>query len=353
MRAGTIKELERRPEDAQGARRLRDHQGGLRLAAQGRHLRVAPAVADRRVLHRLQARHAPGEARQRRDDPRRADDVDDPASTSSTTCCGARTASGWGSSSTSSAPASPAARRTSTRSSAAPARRCARPTRVLAKLADQNQTLKQLDHRRGHDDRRPRRQQAATSAAGSSRPRRPPPPRPSAATTSPPACSACPTFLRELRPTMAALGDASEAQTPALQNLNASADQLATFLENLEPLSESTQVNLRSLAEASRKGRPAVKAAQPRRRRARRGHREGARAGQQRRDRLRAPQRPQERRREGPALTGRPGLHGLRGRPAVGLRPVAGDQHLRQERLHPQGQPLPLQVQRTTRTRSR
>ena len=36
-----------------------------------------------------------------------------------------------------------------------------------------------------------------------------------------------------------------------------------TFLENLEPLSESTQANLRSLAEASRKGRPAVKAAQP------------------------------------------------------------------------------------------
>ncbi len=72
-----------------------------------------------------------------------------------------------------------------------------------------------------------------------------------------------PTFLRELRPTMAALGDASEAQTPALANLNASADQLATFLENLKPLSESTQVNLRSLAEASRKGRPAVKAAQP------------------------------------------------------------------------------------------
>jgi phospholipid/cholesterol/gamma-HCH transport system substrate-binding protein len=72
-----------------------------------------------------------------------------------------------------------------------------------------------------------------------------------------------PTFLRELRPTMAALGDASEAQTPALENLNASAGQLTTFLENLKPLSESTQVNLRSLAEASRKGRPAVKAAQP------------------------------------------------------------------------------------------
>ena len=62
---------------------------------------------------------------------------------------------------------------------------------------------------------------------------------------------------------MAQLGDAAEAQTPSLQNLNASADQLATFLENLKPLPASTQVNLRSLAEASRKGRPAVKAAQP------------------------------------------------------------------------------------------
>ena len=72
-----------------------------------------------------------------------------------------------------------------------------------------------------------------------------------------------PTFLRELRPTIAALGDASEAQTPALENLNASAGQLARFLENVEPLSESTQTNLRSLADASRKGRPAVRAAEP------------------------------------------------------------------------------------------
>jgi hypothetical protein len=72
-----------------------------------------------------------------------------------------------------------------------------------------------------------------------------------------------PTFLRELRPTMAALGEASDAQTPALRNLNASAEQLTTFLEQLEPFSESTQVNMRSLAEASRTGRPAVKAAQP------------------------------------------------------------------------------------------
>jgi virulence factor Mce-like protein len=72
-----------------------------------------------------------------------------------------------------------------------------------------------------------------------------------------------PTFLRELRPTMAALGEAADTNTPALRNLNQSADQLATFLENVKPFSEATQVNMRSLASASRKGRPAVKAAQP------------------------------------------------------------------------------------------
>ena len=134
--------------------------------------------------------------------------------------------------------------------------------RVLAKLASQNQTLKQLvtdadttlgdlaDNKRNvgrwvvetKETAAASAERRADIAAGLRR---------------------LPTFLRELRPTMAALGDASEAQTPALQNLNASADQLATFLENLKPLSESTQVNLRSLAEASRKGRPAVKAAQP------------------------------------------------------------------------------------------
>ena len=134
--------------------------------------------------------------------------------------------------------------------------------RVLLKLAEQNQTLKQLitdadttigdlaDNKRNvgrwvvetKETAAASAERRADIAAGLRR---------------------LPTFLRELRPTMDALGDSSEAQTPALQNLNASADQLATFLENLKPLSESTQVNLRSLAEASRKGRPAVKAAHP------------------------------------------------------------------------------------------
>jgi virulence factor Mce-like protein len=134
--------------------------------------------------------------------------------------------------------------------------------RVLAKLATQNQTLKQLitdaDTTLGDLAANKRNvgrwvvETKETAAASAER-----------RADIQAGLQRLPTFLRELRPTMAALGDASEAQTPALQNLNASAGQLATFLEQLKPLSESTQVNLRSLAEASRKGRPAVKAAQP------------------------------------------------------------------------------------------
>ena len=134
--------------------------------------------------------------------------------------------------------------------------------RVLAKLATQNQTLKQLiadaDTTLGDLAANKRNvgrwvvETKETAAASAER-----------RADIQAGLQRLPTFLRELRPTMAALGDASEAQTPALQNLNASAGQLATFLEQLKPLSESTQVNLRSLAEASRKGRPAVEAAQP------------------------------------------------------------------------------------------
>jgi virulence factor Mce-like protein len=72
-----------------------------------------------------------------------------------------------------------------------------------------------------------------------------------------------PTFLRELRPTMADLGAAADANTPALRNLDASAGQLATLLENVKPFSEATQGNVKSLAKAADKGRPAVSAARP------------------------------------------------------------------------------------------
>jgi virulence factor Mce-like protein len=134
--------------------------------------------------------------------------------------------------------------------------------RVLAKLASQNETLKQLatnadtvigdlaDNKR--DVGRWVVETKETAQASAER-----------RADIEGSLQRLPTFLRELRPTMAALGSAADANTPALRNLNASAGQLATLLENLEPFSKATQVNMRSLAEASRTGRPAVKAAQP------------------------------------------------------------------------------------------
>ena len=63
---------------------------------------------------------------------------------------------------------------------------------------------------------------------------------------------------------------------------------------------------------------------------------------------LERPRRPQARGREGPALAGRQGLHRLRGAPPVRLRPVDGDQPLRRERLHPEGQPRPSSAASTS-----
>jgi phospholipid/cholesterol/gamma-HCH transport system substrate-binding protein len=72
-----------------------------------------------------------------------------------------------------------------------------------------------------------------------------------------------PGFLRELEPTMAKLGAAADAQSPALDDLNASAGQLARLLENLPEFSDASRTSLTSLAEMSRKGRPALRAAKP------------------------------------------------------------------------------------------
>jgi len=72
-----------------------------------------------------------------------------------------------------------------------------------------------------------------------------------------------PTFLRELRPTMAELGATADASTPYLRDLNASAGQLERFLENLGPFSESSRVNIRTLADTADVGRPAIRSATP------------------------------------------------------------------------------------------
>jgi virulence factor Mce-like protein len=72
-----------------------------------------------------------------------------------------------------------------------------------------------------------------------------------------------PTFLSELTPTMAALGQAADAQTPSLQDLNASAGQLTRLFENVPPFAKASQTGFRTLANASKRGRPALAAAKP------------------------------------------------------------------------------------------
>ena len=73
-----------------------------------------------------------------------------------------------------------------------------------------------------------------------------------------------PGFLRELRPTMAALGEAVDRQRPALANLSEQAPLLERFLDDLGPFAEASRPAFRTLAAAARKGRPAVAASLPR-----------------------------------------------------------------------------------------
>jgi ABC-type transporter Mla subunit MlaD len=72
-----------------------------------------------------------------------------------------------------------------------------------------------------------------------------------------------PTFLRELEPTMAKLGAATDAQSPALADLNQSAGQLATLLEQLPDFADASRTSFKSLAALGRDGRPDVRAARP------------------------------------------------------------------------------------------
>ena len=62
---------------------------------------------------------------------------------------------------------------------------------------------------------------------------------------------------------MAQLGQAADAQSPALADLNQSAGQLATFFEQLPEFADSSRTGFKSLAELSEDGRPALRAAKP------------------------------------------------------------------------------------------
>ncbi len=72
-----------------------------------------------------------------------------------------------------------------------------------------------------------------------------------------------PGFLEQLRPAMAQLGAASQANTPVVENLNASAGQLDRLLTNLPPFARAALPAIRSLGSASVIGKQAVIAATP------------------------------------------------------------------------------------------
>jgi phospholipid/cholesterol/gamma-HCH transport system substrate-binding protein len=72
-----------------------------------------------------------------------------------------------------------------------------------------------------------------------------------------------PTFLRELKPTMAELGATADASTPYLRDLNASAGQLERFLNDLGPFAEASKGNVRTLADTADHARPAIRSATP------------------------------------------------------------------------------------------
>ena len=72
-----------------------------------------------------------------------------------------------------------------------------------------------------------------------------------------------PGFLEQLRPAMAQLGQATDANSPALQNLHTAATQLNRLFTDLPGFSRSSLPAIRSLGQASVTGRTAVNAAGP------------------------------------------------------------------------------------------
>ena len=74
---------------------------------------------------------------------------------------------------------------------------------------------------------------------------------------------AFPTFLRELRPTLAALGASADQQTPALRNLRRATPDLRALLTTLGDFAEVSRPNFRAFGRAADRGRDAVRQARP------------------------------------------------------------------------------------------
>ena len=213
--------------------------------------------------------------------------------------------------------------------------------------ARQNQVLKNLTQQRRRRDRRPRRQQEGRRALrqGDRGRRRPPPP--SAARDIAAGLQRLPTFLRELRPTMAELGataDASDARRCATSTRRPASSR--RFLDDLGPFAESSRLNVRTLAKTADKARPAIASAKPT-------------VAELTKTTEHAPELANnlaivlkdldDRNRAVEKDKRSPGGQGYTGFEAVLqyiFDQMQAHQHLRRERLHPQGQPLRLGVQR-------
>ena len=72
-----------------------------------------------------------------------------------------------------------------------------------------------------------------------------------------------PTFLRELKPTMTALGGFADQATPVFADLGAQAPAINRVVQQIGPFSTAATPAIESLGEASKVGIPAVTAAEP------------------------------------------------------------------------------------------
>ncbi len=129
---------------------------------------------------------------------------------------------------------------------------------VLKKLADENRTLVQLTQNADKvigdlDDRREDVGRWIVEARDTAK---------VSATRKPQIAEGfrrLPGFLDELKPTMVALGQTADAQTPALQDLRASAGQLTEFLgKRLGPFADASRPAVTALGKASTTGRGAL-----------------------------------------------------------------------------------------------
>ena len=262
VRAGTINDLRVDPKTHKALVDFEINKAGFGSLRKDVYLRVPPAVADRRVLHRLQARAPPQKLAARRDDPGRADRLDDPDRPRQQRAAPPVPRAASGSSSTSSAPASRAAPTDINEVVRRASPPCARPTACWPSSPPRTRrSSSSSPTRTPRSATSPRT--SKTSAAGSSRPRRPPPPRPSAAPTSPPACSASRPSCASCARRWPRSATPPRRRRPRCRTSTRPPTSSPRFLENLKPLSESTpgQPALagRGLAQGppGRQGRPA------------------------------------------------------------------------------------------------